>query len=104
LEGSHELLTEAQRGGDRSVWEREERIKHWLRCVATARNRNGSFGMAAQIYKKSNTGSSVSPQCLHRLAIALIGSPHIGQFAYSSVATPTVTICSAPAATAAGGE
>lgn len=48
-----ELLREADRDGiDTTAWEREQRVKHWLRCVAAAKNKNGSFGMAAQIYRR----------------------------------------------------
>jgi superfamily II DNA or RNA helicase len=49
---ANELLVEAERGGDRAQGERDERIKHWLRCIGAAKARNGTFGMAAQIYKK----------------------------------------------------
>jgi superfamily II DNA or RNA helicase len=49
---ANELLVEAQRGGDRAVYECEERVKHWMRCLATAKAKNGTFGMAAQIYKR----------------------------------------------------
>lgn len=47
-----ELLTEAERGGDQSVWSEDQKRKHWLRCLGVAARRNGSFGMAAQIYKQ----------------------------------------------------
>jgi superfamily II DNA or RNA helicase len=48
----HELLTEADRDGWREDADREERVRHWLRCLAVAKNRDGSFGMAAQVYRK----------------------------------------------------
>lgn len=52
LENTNEILTEAQRGGGKTVYEREEKVKHWLRCLAVAANRNGTFGMAGAIFKK----------------------------------------------------
>jgi hypothetical protein len=52
LENTNEILTEAERGGGKNVYEREEKIKHWMRCLAVAANRNGTFGMAGAIFKK----------------------------------------------------
>lgn len=51
VDASNESLTEAERGGDKGIWTKEEKVKHWLRCLAVAAQRNGTFGMAAQIYK-----------------------------------------------------
>ena len=48
---SNELLVETDRGGER-VSSREEKVQHWFRCLSTARKKNGSLGMAAQIYKR----------------------------------------------------
>ncbi len=47
-----ELLVEADRDVDRSAWVRDEKIKHWWRCLATAKNRDGTFAMAGVIYKR----------------------------------------------------
>lgn len=48
---SNELLVETDRdfqpGGNR-----EEKIQHWFRCLTTAKKKDGSLGMAAQIYKR----------------------------------------------------
>ncbi len=52
METNGELLTEAERGGSKDVYAREEQIKHWLRCLGVTGRKNGSFGMAAQIYKQ----------------------------------------------------
>jgi superfamily II DNA or RNA helicase len=49
---ANELLVEAERGGDRAVYEREERVKHWIRCLGVAKAQSGTFGRAAQIYKR----------------------------------------------------
>lgn len=56
LDATNEVLTEAERGHTRSVFVREERVQHWLRCLATALHRNGSFGMAAQVYRRKYDG------------------------------------------------
>jgi DNA repair protein RadD len=50
MEPSDEMLVEAERTG--GVWSEEQKIKHWLRCVAVAANRNGSFGMARVLFQK----------------------------------------------------
>jgi DNA repair protein RadD len=52
VDATNEVLTEAERNAARSVFGRDEKIKHWLRCLATAFNRHGTFGMAAQMYKR----------------------------------------------------
>jgi len=49
-EHSNELLVEADRNSA-SVFSQDEKIKHWLRCLGVAAQRNGSFCMAAHIYK-----------------------------------------------------
>jgi len=51
VEHSNEVLTEADRG-QRDVYGREEKVKHWLRCLAVAANRNDTFAMASQIYRQ----------------------------------------------------
>jgi DNA repair protein RadD len=51
-DSTDELLVEADRNGDRSVYEREEKIKHWFRCLGVAASRNGTFAMASAIYRK----------------------------------------------------
>lgn len=51
VDASNELLTEVERVA-RDTHRQDEMIRHWVRCVATAANRKGSFGMAAQIYKR----------------------------------------------------
>jgi superfamily II DNA or RNA helicase len=48
----HEILTEADRQEDRGVWARDEQIKHWLRCLAVAKAKNGTPGQAAMIFKQ----------------------------------------------------
>lgn len=52
VDATDELLTEAERGGERRVDQRDEKVKHWLRCLAVAANRNGTFSMASVIYKQ----------------------------------------------------
>lgn len=47
-----ELLVEADRTEGKEVWEREAKVKHWLRCLAVAANKDGTFGMAAAVYQK----------------------------------------------------
>lgn len=47
----NEILTEAERESDR-VFSKDEKIRHWLRCLAVANRKNGSCGMASQIYKQ----------------------------------------------------
>lgn len=49
---SNEILTEAERGGQRQVDSRDERIKHWLRCVAASFYKGGSFKQASVIFKR----------------------------------------------------
>lgn len=51
VQSSNELLVEAERGAPRSDFSQEEKKRHWLRCLAVAKSRSGTFGMAAQIYK-----------------------------------------------------
>ena len=47
----NELLIEAERGGEK-VYAREEKVKHWFRCLGVAKARDQTFGSAAQIYKR----------------------------------------------------
>lgn len=51
IETRDELLTEAERGVQ-NVYGKEEKQKHWLRCLGVAARRNGTFGMASMIYKQ----------------------------------------------------
>jgi superfamily II DNA or RNA helicase len=51
-ETTNEPLFEVDRTSAKGVWEKEEKIKHWMRCLAVAANKNGSFGMASQIFKQ----------------------------------------------------
>ena len=34
------------------MFAREVKVQHWLRCLAVAANRNGTFGMASQMYRR----------------------------------------------------
>lgn len=49
-----EMLVEADRhdGSLREKMERDQRVKHWYRCLAGAYHQRGSFGMAAQVYRR----------------------------------------------------
>ena len=46
-----EILTLADRQAQ-AVNDRDEKVKHWLRCLGVAANRGGTFAMASAIYKK----------------------------------------------------
>jgi DNA repair protein RadD len=46
----NELLVEADRAGRAD--DRDERVRHYLRCVGAAKNRGGTFTQAAAIYKQ----------------------------------------------------
>lgn len=48
----NEILTEAERRSDVEVYSQDEKIKHWFRCLGTAARKNGTFGMASQIYRQ----------------------------------------------------
>ena len=49
----NEILIEAERAnGDSHVYAKDEKIKHWLRCLAVASNKESTFGMASQIYRR----------------------------------------------------
>ena len=53
VDTTNELLTEAERRvATSSNGDRSERIQHWYRCLAVARKRNGTYGMAAQVYRR----------------------------------------------------
>ena len=52
VETTNEILVEADRSGDRSVYDRDAKVAHWFRCINVAKSRNGSMGMAAQVYKQ----------------------------------------------------
>lgn len=52
VESEDEMLLEVDRKKmGHGIYSREERIKHWLRCVGVAKARLGTFQMAAMIYK-----------------------------------------------------
>jgi superfamily II DNA or RNA helicase len=51
IEQSSEILTEADRSGQQA-YSREEKVRHWMRCLRAAAKRDKSFGMALAIYKK----------------------------------------------------
>lgn len=51
IDASNELLTEAERGA-REVANEAEKIKHWMRCLGLAANKNGTFRQARVIYKQ----------------------------------------------------
>jgi DNA repair protein RadD len=52
LERTNELITEAERGGDRAAFSKDEKIKHWMRCLGVAARKNGTFAMASVIFKQ----------------------------------------------------
>jgi len=57
VEHTHELLTEADRAGLGTFPDtREERVRHWFRCLRAAHSRDKSFGMAAMIFKRKYGG------------------------------------------------
>lgn len=47
-----EILTEAERDQQAQVYSHAEKVTHWWRCLGAALKRHGSYGMAAQIYKR----------------------------------------------------
>lgn len=51
LECTNENLVEADRNTARPEIGRQERVDHWFRCLRVAKKRDGTMGMAAQIYK-----------------------------------------------------
>jgi DNA repair protein RadD len=51
IDARNELLVEADRGAPREGPGRDEKIKHWFRCLAVAKHRNGNFNQASVIYK-----------------------------------------------------
>ncbi len=48
---SGEVLTEAERQTVAQMNSHDEKVKHWMRCLGVASQRNGTFGMAGAIYK-----------------------------------------------------
>ncbi len=50
VEATNELLTEVERNG-RSPYDKEEKIKHWFRCLGLAKAKGRTFGMAAAVFK-----------------------------------------------------
>lgn len=52
VESTNEILVEADRNGDRSVYDKEEKISHWFRCLQVAIKRNGNFLQASAIFKQ----------------------------------------------------
>lgn len=52
VDNTNEILTEADRNGEREVYGREEKIKHWFRCLGVAARKGAAFTMASTIYKQ----------------------------------------------------
>ncbi len=52
VDATNELLTEADRKGMRGMYDREEKIKHWFRCLGVSANSGGTFSKARVIYQK----------------------------------------------------
>jgi DNA repair protein RadD len=52
VDQSDEILVEAERNGVHDPWSRELKIKHWMICLGVAASKNGSFAVAASIYKR----------------------------------------------------
>lgn len=55
VETTNELLVEADRKAERRDYSKDLKIEHWMRCLYMTANRgngNGTFGMAAQVYKQ----------------------------------------------------
>ena len=52
VDASDEILVEAEREAGTGIYSHEQKVKHWLRCLGVAAQRNGTFGMAASIYKQ----------------------------------------------------
>jgi superfamily II DNA or RNA helicase len=49
---TNELLIEADRNGEHGDFSRDEKIKHWMRCLGVSAAKNGTFGMAGAIYRR----------------------------------------------------
>jgi superfamily II DNA or RNA helicase len=49
---TNEMLEEADRGGDRAAYARDELVAHWTRCIAVAYHQGGPFAMALAIYRR----------------------------------------------------
>ncbi len=52
VESRNELLTEAERKQFDKTFSKDEKIAHWLRCLAVAANKNGNVKMASVIFKQ----------------------------------------------------
>jgi superfamily II DNA or RNA helicase len=52
MDSRNELLTEAEREKQDGHFSRKAKVIHWLICLQAAKKRQGSYGMAAQIYKR----------------------------------------------------
>lgn len=52
LDYTDEMLTEAERGGDREEWSRQSQERFWSMCVGIAANSNGTFNKALIMYRK----------------------------------------------------
>lgn len=50
-DSTNEILTEADRE-QKEVFTADAKEKHWMTCISVAFRKGGSFGMAAQIYKR----------------------------------------------------
>ena len=54
IDSTNELLVEADREdreAKKGLYARDEQIRHWIRCVAVAKSKGGTMGMAAQMFK-----------------------------------------------------
>lgn len=52
VDASNELLVEADRKAGTGIFSKEQKVKHWLRCLGVAAQRNGTFGQAGAIYRQ----------------------------------------------------
>jgi hypothetical protein len=52
VDHTNELLVEADRNAERGVYSRDEKIKHWMRCLGMAANKGRDFKMASVVYKQ----------------------------------------------------
>lgn len=67
VESTNEILTEAERGGPKDVFGRQQKVDHWFRCLGVAARKGGTFTMASAIYKqKYNEWPGQDFPCLPR--------------------------------------
>ena len=52
VDGTNELLVAADRQNATGDFSREERIRHWFRCLGVAARKGGPFTMASAMYKR----------------------------------------------------